>query len=242
MTVQWLTLFLDLPANGDEAFWFRVTGATPSPRRGPDGAFVTLLPDRGDAYVRIQRVRAGAGGCHLDLHVDDLLDAADRAVSLGARERFRDIDDGLVVFDSPGGFPFCLVRHDGEATVPPPCADGGPNRLDQLCLDVPPPLFDAECAFWAELAGWPLRPGSRPEFRYLERPAGIPVRLLFQRTDSDGGRVGGHADFACADRAALTAAHVAAGASVAATFPRWTVLADPAGRPYCLTDRDPHAS
>jgi hypothetical protein len=246
--VRWLTVFLDLAGEPDtaEPFWLRVTGTRLSARRGPHREFATLLPPRGDAYLRVQRLRAGTGGCHLDLHVDLNADpgaldgAAARAVALGARERFRE-DGEVVVLDSPGGLPFCFVRWDGEATVPDPVGhDGaGRSRLDQLCVDAPPDLFEAECAFWAALTGWKTNTGSRTEFRSLTRPALMPVRLLFQRLDDDGARVTGHPDFSCDDRDRLTALHTAAGARVVATFPHWTTMADPTGRSYCLTDRDP---
>jgi hypothetical protein len=248
--VRWLTLFLDVAAdprgggagNQAETFWTHVTGTRLSPRRGPDGGFATLLPPGGDAYLRAQRVRSGAGGCHLDLHTDPdaMAGAAAEAVALGARERFRETGE-VIVLDSPGGFPFCVVRWAGEATVPDP-ADldrSGLNRLDQLCLDAPPRLFEAEVAFWAALTGWEARAGSRAEFRSLVRPAALPVRLLFQRLDDDAARVTGHLDFACDDRDRLAARHTAAGARVVATFPHWTTMADPTGRPYCLTGRDP---
>jgi hypothetical protein len=244
MEIRWLTVFLDLAHDADtaEAFWAGVTGSTLSPRRGPDGEFATLLPRDGDAYLRVQRVRSETGGCHLDLHLDpDALDgAAARAVALGASERFRESGE-VIVLDSPGGFPFCLVRWDGEATVPDPLdLDGaGLNRLDQLCLDAPPDLFEAECRFWAALTGWEARSGSRSEFGFLVRPAGLPVRILFQRLDSDAARVTGHVDFSCDDRERLAARHTAAGARTLATFPNWTTMADPTGRPYCLTARDP---
>ncbi|MFB9413776.1 VOC family protein [Dactylosporangium matsuzakiense] len=238
MEIRWLTVFLDVPADDAavvERFWPAVTGASLSARRGPDGEFATLVPREGDAYLRVQRVRDGGGGCHLDLHVDDPAAGADRAVALGAVERFR--DDRLVVLDSPGGFAFCFVGWHGEATVPPP----GPARLDQLCLDAPAAAFDAECAFWAALTGWDLGAGALPEFRYLERPAGIAVRLLLQRraVSGDGDRVTAHVDFACTDRTGVTARHIEAGAVVAGSGPRWTTLRDPSGRLYCLTDRDP---
>lgn len=240
MEIRWLTVFLDSTTSTEEPFWAHVTGTTLSARRGPDDEFATLLPPRGDAYLRVQRVRSQVKGCHLDLHVDDLDGAAARAVGLGARERFRE-DGEVIVLESPGGFPFCFVRWDGETTVPDPLdLDGaGLSRLDQLCLDAPPHLFEAERAFWAALTGWEARTGSRPEFGFLVRPAGMPVRILFQRLDSDGARVTGHVDFSCDDRERLAAVHTAAGAKAVATFPNWTTMTDPAGRPYCLTARDP---
>ena len=245
---RWVTLFLDFPAGAFEpgvAFWREVTGSGLSPRRGADGEFATLLPATGDACLRVQRVGAGSGGCHLDLHVDvateSLQAAAGRAEELGAIVRHA--EDGLVVADSPGGFTFCLVEWEGESTVPEPAefGDAGASRADQLCLDIPAGDFDRECSFWAALTGGSTRSGGRPEFRVLPRGDRIGVRLLVQRRDESapGDRVTGHVDFACADRRVLAAAHTAAGARILATFPHWIVLADPVGRQYCLTGRDP---
>ncbi len=48
-------------------------------------------------------------------------------------------------------------------------------------------------------------------------------------------------DLACADREASVGRHLAAGARVVQVREGWTVMADPVGRVYCLTDRDPTA-
>lgn len=247
---RWLTIFLDFPAGAfwpGIAFWREVTRSGLSPLRGEAGDSATLLPQAGDAYLRVQRVRAGSGGCHLDLHVDGSLSgAADRAVGLGAAVRHT--EEGLIVADSPGGFTFCLVDWEGEAAVPDPVrlhpaalGDAGASRADQLCLDIPAADYERECSFWSALSGYELRATVRPEFSILTRAEGIPVRLLLQRRDhaEPGERVTGHVDFACEDRQRLAAAHTAAGARIVAGYPRWTVLADPTGRQYCLTDRDP---
>jgi Glyoxalase-like domain len=254
VTFRWLTVFLDFPAAGfgpGTAFWRAVTGSGLSSFRGPGGDFATLLPPSGDAYLRVQRVLAGDGGYHLDLHVDTAggalgaLDAAaDRAVSLGATVRHREAGE-VIVADSPGGFTFCLVRWEQERAVPPPLAvgRGWVSRVDTLCLDVPPAQFEGECAFWATLTGQALRPAPVPGFSYLAGPAGagMPVRLLVQRLDeaAPGQRVRGHIDFGCTDRDAAVAWHVEHGARVTGAFQYWTVLADPAGHEYCLVGRPP---
>jgi len=127
VSIRWVTVFFDLPAGSFDAgvaFWRAVTGYGLSAPRGTDGEFATLLPPSGDAYLRVQRIREGAGGCHLDLHIDteaETLDAAaDRAQGAGAL--IRTAEPGLVVAESPGGFPFCLTGWDGERAIPPPLA------------------------------------------------------------------------------------------------------------------------
>src|SRR5690242_21756260 len=84
MSLRWLTIFLDFPAGSFDAgtaFWQAVTGSGLSPARGADGEFATLLPPAGDAYLRVQRLRDGAGGCHLDLHVDTATGSLDAAAA-----------------------------------------------------------------------------------------------------------------------------------------------------------------
>jgi hypothetical protein len=48
-----------------------------------------------------------------------------------------------------------------------------------------------------------------------------------------------HHDQAADDRAAEVSRHDGLGASLDAEGRGWTVLRDPAGAPYCVTDRDP---
>jgi hypothetical protein len=249
MSLRWLTIFLDFPAGSFDAgvaFWREVTGYGLSAARGTDGEFATLLPPAGDAYLRVQRTRGGAGGYHLDLHVDtaaESLDAAAaRAEAAGATIGRR--ENGLVIADSPGGFTFCLVRWHGEGTVPPPLpgadGSGGVSRPDTLCLDVPPDEFDREVAFWAAFTGLAAHPAPVPGYAYLTHRADWAIRLLLQRRESaaPGDRTRGHVDFGCTDAGARDR-HVALGARVTGAEQYWTVLRDPAGLAYCLVNRDP---
>jgi hypothetical protein len=247
MAIRWLTVFLDFPADSFQAgvaFWQAATGYGLSASRGAAGEFATLLPPSGDAYLRVQRVADGAGGCHLDLHVDteteSLAAAADRARALGAEITL--FEPGLVVTRSPSGFPFCLVDWEGEAEVPAPLAgeNGSWTRLDTLCIDVPPWGFEAECAFWATLTGWEAYPAPLPGYAFLRSPTGLPVRIILQRQASaaPGQLAAGHTDFGVTDHGAV-GRHVALGARVTAPLDYWTVLTDPADRPYCLVNRPP---
>ncbi|WP_239143666.1 VOC family protein [Actinoplanes philippinensis] len=229
-----MTGFLDSPSRAAEPFWVAVTGWSLSARRG-GGVFATLVPAAGDACLRVQVVGDGPARSHLDLHVDDIGEAAVRVVGLGAVEV---ADHGDVrVLRSPAGIVFCLVPWRGERVRP----SGGVSVVDQLCLDVPAVAYEREVGFWSAVTGWAVRATDLPEFSYLQRPAGMGVRLLLQRV---GGEVAGvHVDFACSDVDAEMARHVEAGASVVRRVPgEWTTLRDPVGREYCVTGRAPFSS
>jgi predicted enzyme related to lactoylglutathione lyase len=234
--VRWTTGFLDSPTADVEPFWLAVTGTVLAPRRD-GGTLATLMPGRGDAYIRAQ-VTAEPAGTHLDLHVAGVPEAAREAVSLGAQV-IRDAGS-LVVVRSPAGLEFCLVAWRGEHECPPAVRwpGGQSSRLDQVCLDVPEALFEAEASFWSSLTGWKRQSSDRAEFESLVRPAGMPLRILFQRVGSPV--AGMHPDFACDDVRAEVARHVGLGAQVVREVPgEWTTLRDPAGREYCVTARSP---
>ena len=237
MRVRWTTGFLDTPSRVAEPFWAAATGTVLSQRRD-GGVFATLLPAAGDPYLRVQVVGSAPARTHLDLHVDVVPAAADEAVAFGAS--VVTVDDGLVVLRSPAGVVFCLVPWRGEAVRPAAVTwPGGPSsRVDQLSLDVPVGRYEAEVAFWVALTGWPWRAADRPEFGFLQRPAGMPLRLLLQRVGSPV--AGTHLDFACDDVDTEVARLVALGARVVRRVPGdWTTLRDPAGREFCVTARSP---
>ena len=91
-------------------------------------------------------------------------------------------------------------------------------------------------------SGWRLpvasrSPSIRPEFLRLRRPADQGLELLVQRLDDTAGEVRAHLDIGCSDRAAETERHLALGATHVEAYDAWTVLADPTGSAYCITDR-----
>jgi glyoxalase superfamily protein len=238
--MRWVCGYLDRPAERHDAiagFWTSVTGTRLSPRRGVDDEFVTLLPPSGDAFLKLQRVREG-GGAHLDFHVEDVPATIERARALGASE-ITEYGDWTVVH-SPAGMPFCVMDWEGDQEIPPPYRhpDGTLTRLNQICLDIGPGEYAKETAFWTEFTGWTRLPGSLPEFEVLRPPAGLPLRILFQRLGEDR-PASAHVDFACSDVAAARALHERHGARVAEVGSSWMVMNDPAGLPYCLTGRDP---
>lgn len=241
MAVSWISAFLDLAPREFEdgvVFWAGVTGSRVSSPRGERDEFATLVPPDGDDVLRVQRLEHGPSRIHLDLHVTDPRAEARRAVALGAQEV---ADHGYVVLTSPGGLTFCLVTHPCSTRPRPVTWPGGHRSLvDQVCLDLPGAVHDGEVAFWQQMTGWELRSSaSYDEFSSLWRPPEQPLRILLQRLGEQTGTVRAHLDLATTDRAAETERHVRLGARVVDERERWTVLADPAGTAYCITDRDP---
>lgn len=213
------------------AFWRQITGSNLSERRGSAGEFATLLPGTGDPYLRVQDVGGDRAGCHLDVHVEDIQEDRARAASCGAVV----VEDlgTHVVLASPAGFEFCLVTHRGEQVRPLPVRwpDGHQSLVDQLCVDVLSDLFDDEVQFWAALTGWQQRSGARPEFVYLERPAGVPLRLMFQRlgTAELSRPVGAHLDLASDDQNADLTEHLRLGATLIRRVENWARYETPPG-------------
>ncbi|KQZ67310.1 VOC family protein [Nocardioides sp. Root151] len=245
----WISAFLDLPGSSFERgvmFWSEVAGCRVSAPRGARREFATLVPPTGEPYLKVQRLDEGAHGLHLDLHVGDPEAAAAEAVSLGATVvADRILPEGYLVLSSPGGFVFCFVEHgthDGSTRT----HDGSTrthdrsSAVDQVCLDIPSAGHDQECAFWAAVTGWAHVPSpGHDEFTALERPPGTPLRLLLQRLGESSGPVRAHFDLAAEDRAAEVRRHAQLGGQLVREESEWTVMRDPAGSAYCITDRRP---
>jgi hypothetical protein len=241
--VFWLSASVDLAADDlerDVAFWSGVTGYAVSPRRGRDEEFATLVPPNGDDHLRVQRRAEGGSRIHLDLHVGNPREAADRAVERGASEVL-DSREGHVVLTSPGGLTFCCVSHPASQRPRPITWPAGHHSMiHQVCLDLPAASYDRECAFWAatlEAVAEVLT--SRPEFSWLRPQRQFALDLLLQRLDDHAGPVRAHLDLGTTDRAAEVTRHLALGATALATEEFWTVMAAPDGLRYCITDRDP---
>jgi len=238
--IRWLSGFIDRRDDAFDpavAFWMAITQSTLSTRRGGEDELATLLPADGDAFLRVQRVKEG-GGCHLDAHVDDVDEFIGRAAEAGA-----EIHAGApVIVRSPSGFDCCVVGHHGESARPKPVLlpTGTMHLVDQLSIDIPGDRFDDECRYWAAITGWELcRSAVRDEYRYLERPAEMPLRLLLQRRDDQDGCARGHLDLAADNVTEVVGLHRSLGARVHSVFEHWTTMLDPAGFPYCVTRRDP---
>lgn len=247
--IRWVWVFLDTvetQAGPSWEFWRQVTRSTLSPTRGDRSEFATFLPERGDPWIKVQAVRSG-GGVHLDLEVDDPIRAAGEAAALGAT-RVGTLGDpaSVAIMSTPGGQVFCLTGCSRPATGP--VGSTGPRRqvreghadlVDQVCLDLPDLSYAVDAVFWHGFTGWELGHGAHREFGFLRRPDGLPVRLLLQRLGDREGPAGAHVDLACVDRHVTRSRHEGLGATFVTEGDGWTVMADPVGRHYCLTDRDP---
>jgi hypothetical protein len=236
--VRWVTAFLDMApvrAEQTESFWVRVTGYHLSPRRGEHGEFASLLPPDGDPHLKVQTVvQSSPGGLHVDLHTDDVSALATKAEALGANASH--LDAGYVVCRSPGGMTFCVVDHPGFRAATPATWPGGRSIVDQVCLDIPPSRWEAECRFWADLTGWELVDENPvDEFRRLRRPEGLAIQFLLQRLDDEQPLVVGHLDLGSDDYLAETDRHLVLGATEVRRTPDWVTLRDPSGRLYCVT-------
>ncbi len=174
-----MSLFVDVPPESVDrslAFWAGVSGGVLGRPVGDDDEFLPLEQEGSDACLWLQRTREGGPACHLDLYFEDEEAVARHAVELGAGVTLR--ADGLVVLTSPGGMPFCLVRHRGQHRLP---QRAGPKDarclVDQICLDIPPDRFHDEGRFWASLTGWEHSDENPDdEFARLTRPDGDPLR------------------------------------------------------------------
>lgn len=225
-------MFLDTPREDFEeaaAFWSAVTGWTTSERRGEADQFLTLLPARGAAWVKMQAVD-GPAGVHLDLDSTDRPAAVARTAALGATHAWT--YEGVEVVRSPGGLVACHTLLDGPVGL----ARDGDAVLDQVCIDVPRDRWEAEAAFWAGTTNSALDV-VEDAYARLDLP-GLP-RVLMQSLDEEDGPVRAHPDLAVRDRPGLTRRHTDLGAEVVAVHDWWTVLRAPGGHVYCLTDRDP---
>jgi Glyoxalase-like domain len=236
--VRWMWAFLDLPEDGFEdavRFWCTVTRSSLSAPRGSRGQFATLLPDRGEPWVKVQRLDEGPR-VHVDLDVEGPLSPArDEVVALGGTVVLE--HDDVVVCRSPGGFTFCLTTRAPGESAGGQVRSGSGGLLDQVCLDIPRRWYEAEVAFWSALTGWERYDDQPDEFERLRRDPRLPLQVLLQRLDDEDGPVRAHVDFASADMAAEVAHHVQAGARVVGPGRGWTVLDAPGGLRYCVTAR-----
>lgn len=238
VAVRWISVFIDNPrerAAELEHFWTGVTGHAVTRRAGQHHEFAPLDPADGEPHLWFQTID-GPPAFHPDLYVEDVDAAAEETERLGAVVTGR--QDGLVVLRSPGGLPFCLVRHGGQHRTPTPARwPGGASIVDQVCLDIAPELFEQEAAFWTDLTGWHRSSAGASEFDDLLPVMPSPMHALLQRTDDVGGGVRAHLDLSSDDRDDEVRRHLALGASLVRRTDGWTTLADPGGRVYCVTTR-----
>ena len=234
--VTWIHLVIEAPSQHAEAstrFWAAATSS--SPEAGDHGLTV-LRPDSGAPFLDARPTDRLRWSVSLALETDDPDGLRSHAFTSGAR---RAGADGL---RSPADFRFDIVSSSGTHERPTPVQiEGTTSRLDQVCIDVPPGVFEAEVEFWSALTGWDIGRGGLEEFAWLFKPDHIPVRLVFQLLGDGhrGRRARAHLDLACGDDVdALIDIHERLGATPGHRGRVWHTMSDPSGLSYCLTERD----
>ncbi|NMO04378.1 VOC family protein [Gordonia sp. TBRC 11910] len=247
MHIRWLTAFFDFPAPqfGDEVtFWRAIAGSTVSPPRGSNKEFASLEPFNGDPHLRVQRVNDGPGGLHLDLHVSDHRAGADECVRAGAV--LTDASDPMfAALRTPAGLPFCVNEWKGEAVRSRPIRWPGASIsiIDEVLITVPHKAFDAEVAFFSTVTGWtidaaPPQSDAPASTRFL-RDDPLPLSVVLTPVDDE--HTAAQVSLAATSVADEVARHEDWGATVIADATTSVVMADPVGRRYRITNRNPRS-
>lgn len=239
--VRWLTAFFDFPASefGPEVtFWRAITGSTVSPPRGRSKQFATLDPFHGDPYLRVQRVDDGPGGMHLDVHVDDPEAGAREAESLGATVQGSN-EVGIITMRSPVGGVFCLVPWTGEELRARPIRwpGGAISIVDQLRFQVPTADFHTEVNFWSTLTAKGAIATDGLDEVALNNSPRLSLQVVILRTDD--AEPSAHTALAATNVADEVERHEDWGATVVSRDADTAFMTDPAGRLYCITQRNP---
>jgi hypothetical protein len=164
---------------------------------------------------------------HLDLQIDDIAEAADRAVALGATR----LADGAswITLSDPAGHPFDLCHQDGV----------GP-RMALFAVTIDAPEASALGAFYAGLLGVDVAYDG-PEGALVAGDAGS---VMLQQIDAytppqwpdPAHPQQGHLDILVDDLDAGQASALELGAArLEGGGSTFRVFADPAGHPFCLT-------
>ncbi|GAB16828.1 hypothetical protein GOEFS_015_00250 [Gordonia effusa NBRC 100432] len=247
MQIRWLSAFFDFPAPqfGDEVtFWRAIAGSTVSPPRGERKEFASLEPFTGDPHLRVQRIDDGDGGLHLDLHLVDHRSAITECAAAGASVLDQD-DPMFAVLRSPAGLPFCLNEWQGETVRSRPIRWPGASIsiIDEVLITVPRKDFDAELAFWSTITGWaidnsPPQSDAPASARFVRRD---PLPLSVVLTPVADASVGAQVSLAATSVPDEVARHEDWGATVVADATTSVLMADPVGRPYRITNRNPRS-
>ncbi len=241
MDIKWMQAIIDVPAERFEQetdFWTTVTATTRGDVHPEHPEFLHLVPGSGDMHLEMQRLDDGQVSVHLDVQVEDIPAATERAVTLGATLVAQ---PGHAVLRTPAGMPFCIVPYFGETTRAIVIDEAAPHAVDQICLDVHADGFEADVAFWSAFTGWEEREPTIAEFRSFLQPSNLPLRVLVQRLgEDDAGPPRAHLDISGGEhRDAVVERHASAGASILDTHKHWTAMQSPSGLAYCVTDRPP---
>ncbi|MEO7943777.1 MAG: VOC family protein [Marmoricola sp.] len=212
-------LCMDTARSGAElgSFWAAVTGCTyaDSSSATDTGDVVGTEEGMGIAILLVPEAKTVKHRVHLDVHTDSV----DSLLALGARKAPGYGGDPWTVLLDPEGGEFCAFVREGELPA---------YRVYELTVDSV--AAEAQARWWADafgvapendekaywsVAGVPGMPFESIVFDPVPEPKTVKNRIHW---DVYG------------DVATLEAA----GATVVAELPRWTVMADPEGNEFCV--------
>ncbi len=209
---------MDTAAGGTELgrFWAAVTGCTyvePS-SPGDPGDVVGEVEGMGIAICPVPEEKTVKHRVHLDVHtysVDSLLALCARlAPGYGG-------DPWTVLLDPEGG-EFCAFVREGELPS---------YRVYEVIVDAVDP--ESIARWWADAFGVPVRNEGADWF--IADVPGMPFESLLFGPVPEPKTVKNRIHW---DVYGDVEEFIAAGATVLAELPRWTVLADPEGNEFCV--------
>ncbi len=209
---------MDTAGSGRELgrFWAAVTGCSYAEPTSPDdpGDVVGEVEGMGIAICPVPEKKTVKHRVHLDVHTDTV----DTLLALGARPAPGYGGDPWTVLLDPEGGEFCAFVRDQPPSY----------RMHELVVDAVDAVSSAR--WWGEVFGVPVRNDGEP-WSWLEGVPGMPFESMVFDPVPEPKTVKNRIHWdVYGDVDALTAA----GATVLAELPRWTVMADPEGNEFCV--------
>ena len=155
------------------------------------------------------------------VHVDVHTDSVDSLLALGARRAPGYGGDPWTVLLDPEGGEFCAFVREGELPA---------YRGYELVLDTTEGTAEAQARWWGERLGVEAQ-NEGQDYWWISDVPGMPFEALVFDPVPEPKVVKNRLHW---DLYGDVDAFVAAGATVLAELPRWTVMADPEGNEFCV--------
>jgi hypothetical protein len=212
-------LCMDTARPGTELgrFWAAATGCSFEVSRGDDdpGDVVGFVEGMGIAMCPVPEQKSVKHRVHLDVHTDSV----ESLLALGARRAPGFGGDPWTVLLDPEDGEFCAFVREGELPA---------YRLYEVAVDSVDP--ESITRWWAERFGVPVR-NDGEDWSWLENVPGMPFEALVFGPVPEPKTIKNRIHW---DVYGDVGTFAAAGATVLAELPRWTVMADPEGNEFCV--------